>query len=312
MTHDRDDSQTLSQAMATPIHLYSTGRTTRLPDELVHEIIRFLIAPTYSRQYGYNKCVLYALCQLCLVNYSFYDISAPYLYSSIVVTDMVQLHALVITLDASVVLCSYTHSLSITDFTHFRDYTSVVIPWVSDLLNLVNPHLRRLSLCSDIRDLAPASPMKEALDRFTDLQEFVQCGVSSMIWSDWKNLRYLLLSWEPKVSPAFINAISLMPRLTHLGLQCWSHAYLINPPTLQPHPIIELSKAGRSLQNIILSFSPFPQNFIRFLLDEFARTPLREGLDVRYAALHVIDSSGSFWEADSDSFLAPCADLFDE
>ncbi|KAF8239368.1 hypothetical protein L208DRAFT_89169 [Tricholoma matsutake] len=305
------------------MHPYLT--TTKLPAELVHEIVQFLTVPSYCRQYGYDKDVLQALSRLCLVNHFFYDVSVSYLYSSVIITNQYQLHKFVTSLDNSIVLCSYAHSLSMPNFFFDLYPSSHLTIWVCDLLNLVNPYLRRLSVCTVGWNVGHVGLKRVTFDRFTNLEEFVCMGTAGLaevsLWPEWKNLRYLLLEGAA-VEPHFINTIALMPRLTHLGLLNASWGFHLMRE-VEIRRIIDLSKAGRSLQKIILGFyHPLERCLLANQRAEFAKTSLNEGLDVRYVQIPITEwdsgildnmaSDGSFWELDSSSFLDETASLFEE
>jgi len=301
------------------------------PAELVHEILQFLTASEYPLRYGYDKDVLHALSQLCLVNHFFYDISVSYLYSSIIITQNSQLQALTDTLHSSIILCSYTHSLSFPNFFCDLYPSSPLVPLLCNALNLVNPYLRRLSLWAAVSDFACSSLMKETFDRFTDLEEFLCIGNAGRpdihIWSGWPNLHRLLLEGA-EVSESLIKAVAMLPSLTQLGLlnAVWHGSFQLNPThEFDVRPIVELSEASRSLRMIILGF-PWPLG--RFsplfvtLRTTFSKISYNQRSDVRYIQLpingwssRVMDSmasDGSFWELDSESLINVDEALFDE
>jgi len=170
--------------------------------------------------------------------------------------------------------------------------------------------------------------MRETFDRFTDLEEFVCMGYAGpefCVWPEWKNLRYLLLEGTA-VEQLLIDAIALMPRLIQLALldppRPWGYYSLTSTHPFEIRRIIELSKAGGSLQKIILGYTSLLEGFPQFfssLRVEFSRSSLREGLDIQYVHFKSGGwtspdsvSNGSFWESDGISILDANAALFDE
>jgi hypothetical protein len=138
-----------------------------LPTELLGVIVDTLALPTHPQAYGFEADVLRFPVQLCSSSTTLYNITSPYIYSSVIISSS-NLHSFVDTLcNTKGRLSSAIRSLSLRDF----DDNAFEEACASDLIGLLvllrkhSPNLRRLIIDCDLRTW---------LDAVTHMSDFLQ------------------------------------------------------------------------------------------------------------------------------------------
>lgn len=119
-----------------------------LPIELLGAIVNTLALPAHCQAYGFEPDVLRSLVWLCSSSTTLYNITSPYLYSSVIISRSNHFHSFVDTLcNKKDRLAPALHSLSLRDFDDTSDDACVI-----ELIKLLehSPNLRRLIIDRDL------------------------------------------------------------------------------------------------------------------------------------------------------------------
>ncbi|RDB20917.1 hypothetical protein Hypma_012049 [Hypsizygus marmoreus] len=284
-----------------------------LPVELVQEIVIALTTPEYALQFGHTKDVLHALCQLCLADRTFFLISVPHLYSSIVVLTQRELELL---LQTSPTLRSRSRAL-------WLRYIPNTDTLVAELLFDMSQGLRRLALDIPGNVLDSSAAIRLALEHCAYLEDFTRTGYSPMqlfrphpFWPDWNALRRLVLD-GPLIDDAFIRTVSELPYLAHLAViePRWRYS----ADGTEVATFLCLLKASPSLVRLVLIYceaSQFYLSSLKRLRVGLTVDGLRQGPSISYLVIRgrvpgpmsqVRDQIGygMIWDLDSKKLSGP-------
>jgi hypothetical protein len=190
------------------------------PLELLHEIVLRLAFSRHELAHGHKPYVLQTLYNLCLCNHALYQITMPYLYSTVILSTAHQLrlfHRTLTTFPPDI--RRQTISLSLDDFSSALSPPSSI--FLIELIQGMSGHLRRLVFARKSNRDMPA--LRRALENCRYLEEFSSTRVHgdnpSMLvcWPNWRSLRRLALH-HPLVDDEFVRLVSQLPHLTHLVL----------------------------------------------------------------------------------------------